>query len=81
MNTAISLPNKLYYVAEEYAEKHGLTRNEVYTTAVSEFIKKREKREKKEITQRINEICDNVDTSFNPQIRVAAKRILSSSEW
>ncbi len=81
MNTAISLPNKLYYVAEEYAEKHGLTRNELYTTADSEFIKKGDKREKKEITQRINEICDNVDTSLNQQIRVAAKRILSSSEW
>ncbi len=81
MNTAISLPNKLFYMAEEYAETHGLTRNELYSTAVSEFIKKGKKREKKEITQRINEICDNVDTSLNPQNRVAAKRILSSSEW
>ncbi len=80
-SSGISLPNKLYYVAEKYAEKHGLTRNELYTTAVSEFIKKGGKREKQEITRRINEICDDVDTSLNPQFRAAAKRLLSSSEW
>lgn len=68
-------------MAEEYADRHGLTRNELYTAAVSEFIKKEKKREKKEITQRINEICDDVDTSLNPQTTIAAKRILLSSEW
>ncbi len=81
MKTAISLPNKLFYLAEEYAEKHGLTRNKLYATAISEFIKNEKKIEKKEITQRINEICDNIDTSLNPQIMVAVKRALSGSKW
>ncbi|MBT3245121.1 MAG: ChpI protein [Bacteroidetes bacterium] len=81
METAISLPNKLFYMAEEYAEKHRLSRNELYATAVSEFIKKEKKIEKKFITQKINEVCDKIDTSLNPQSKVAAKRILVSSEW
>jgi len=81
MKIAISLPNKLFYQAEKYAEKHGLTMNKLYATAISEFIKNEKKIEKNEITQRINEICDNIDTSLNPQIMIAAKRILSGSEW
>ena len=78
MKTAISLPNELFYLAEKYAEKHGLSRSELYATAVSDFI---EKKKEKDITQRINEICGNIDTSLNPQIRVAGRRILSDSEW
>jgi len=79
MKTAISLPNKLFYFAEKYAVKHGLSRSELYATAVSEFIGK--KRKEKDITQRINKICDNIDTSLNPQIKTASKRILTDSEW
>jgi len=81
METAISLPNKLFYIAEKYAEKHGLSRNELYAAAVSEFIEKRKKKERKDITRRINEICDTADTSLNPQISAASRRLLRSSEW
>ena len=79
MKTAISLPNKLFYFAEKYAEMHGLSRSELYATAISEFIGGEIK--KKDITQRINKICDNIDTSLNPQIKTASKRILADSEW
>ncbi len=81
METAISLPNKLFYIAEKYAEKHGLSRSELYAAAVSEFIEKRKKKGKKDITQKINEICDTADTSLNPQISAASRRILRDSEW
>ncbi len=80
METAISLPNKLFYLAEKYAKKHGLSRNELYTAAVSEFIEKREKK-KEDITQKINEICDTADILPNPQISAASRRILRDSEW
>ena len=81
METAISLPEKLFIRAEEYAKKHGLSRNELYAKAVSEYIRRKSKKERKEIVEKIKEICENIDTSLNPQMRAAAKRILSSSEW
>ena len=81
METSISLPDKLFVRAEQYAKEHGLSRNELYAKAVSKYIAKKNKKEKKEIVQKINEFCENVDTSLNPQMREAAKRILSSSEW
>ncbi|RLC05202.1 MAG: hypothetical protein DRI57_27735 [Deltaproteobacteria bacterium] len=81
METAISLPNRLFYIAEEYAEKHGLSRSELYAVAVSEFIEKREKKELIDITRKINEICDTADIPLNPQISAASRRILRDSEW
>jgi len=81
METAISLPNRLFYIAEKYAEKHGLSRSELYAAAVIEFIEKREKKEKDDITRRINEICDTADISPDPQIIAAGRRILRDSEW
>ncbi len=75
------MPNKLFHIAEKYAEKHGLSRSDLYAAAVSEFIEKKIKEEKNDITQRINEICDKTDTSLNPQIRAASRRILTDSEW
>ena len=81
METAISLPNKLFYIAEKYAEKHGFSRSELYAAAVSEFVEKRKRKGKKDITQRINEICDNADTTSDPQIRAAGRLILRDSEW
>ena len=81
METPISLPDKLFVRAEEYAKAHGLTINELYAKAVRDYIGRKDKKDKKQIVRKINEICENIDTSLNPQMRAAAKRILSSSEW
>lgn len=81
METAVSLPEQLFIRAEEYAKKHGLSRNELYVKAVSEYIRKKDKQEEKDIVQTINKMCDNLDTSLDPQMRAASKRTLSSSEW
>ncbi|CAN2042916.1 ChpI protein [Candidatus Magnetomoraceae bacterium gMMP-15] len=81
MKTAISLSNKLFYLTEEYAEKHGITRNQLFATAVRQFIKHQKKIEKKGITQKINDVCAIENTSLNPQIKIAAKQILVNAEW
>lgn len=81
MKTTISLPNKLFHMAEEYADKHGLTRNEVYAAAVREFLKETKRGDRNAVTQKINEICDDTDTSLHPQIETASKRLLSNTQW
>jgi len=78
METVISIPNELFNIVENYAENHGFSRNELYAVAISEFIGKKEK---KNIIQKINKVCDNIDTSLNPQVKVAGKRILLDSKW
>ena len=78
MKTAISLPDKLFYIAERHAKEHGLSRSELYATALNVFL---EKNRTKDITQRINKVCNKIDTSLNPQIKAASKRVLLDSEW
>lgn len=81
MKTAISLPDELFYVVERYAVKNGLSINELYVVALKEFIERKKKSRFKNITLKINEVCNNLDTSLTPQIRTASKRILIDSEW
>ena len=38
MKTAISLPDKLFHEADVFAERAGLSRSELYATAVAEYL-------------------------------------------
>lgn len=78
MKTAISLPDKLFNVAEKYAKDHGLSRSKLYAMAVREYIKSNKQNN---ITQQINIVCETIDTSLDHQIKTASKRVLVASEW
>ena len=41
MKTAISLPDKLFQDADEFARRAGLSRSELYATAVAEYLARR----------------------------------------
>ena len=41
MKTAISLPDKLFQEADEFAARAGISRSELYSTAVSEYLARR----------------------------------------
>lgn len=41
MKTAISLPDKLFQEADEFANRAGLSRSELYATAVAEYLARR----------------------------------------
>jgi len=53
MKTAISLPDELFRRAEAVARKLKISRSQLYATAITEFI---ERRQAARITQRLNEI-------------------------
>jgi len=41
MKTAISLPDKLFQEADAFADRVGLSRSELYATAVAEYLARR----------------------------------------
>jgi len=41
MKTAISLPDKLFQEADRFAERVGLSRSELYATAIAEYLARR----------------------------------------
>lgn len=41
MKTAISLPDSLFHDANSFAERAGISRSELYATAVAEYLARR----------------------------------------
>jgi metal-responsive CopG/Arc/MetJ family transcriptional regulator len=81
MKTAIILPENLLYLVEKYAEEHGLSRNEICENAISDFIKRHFENKGGGITQKINSVCDEVDTHLDPQMSAISRRVLVNAEW
>jgi metal-responsive CopG/Arc/MetJ family transcriptional regulator len=58
MKTAISLPDKIYFEAEETAQNLGISRSALYLNALMEYLKKNNR---KNITQKLNEVYGDSD--------------------
>jgi hypothetical protein len=53
MKTAISLPDQIFYAAEETAQYMGIPRSKLYQNALTEYL---EKNDRKKITEKLNEV-------------------------
>lgn len=76
MKTAISIPDEIFVSADMLAKRLGISRSELYATAVSEYVQ-RSRADK--VTDRLNEVYSTEDSSLDPRLaelqhRSAAKR-------
>jgi metal-responsive CopG/Arc/MetJ family transcriptional regulator len=53
MKTAISLPDQIFYEAEETARYMGIPRSKLYSNALMEYL---QKNNRKNITEKLNEV-------------------------
>jgi metal-responsive CopG/Arc/MetJ family transcriptional regulator len=73
MKTAISLPDRVYFEAEETAQNLGISRSALYLNALSEYLKKNNR---KNITQKLNEVYnDDYYKEFEPIANAALESI------
>ena len=73
MKTAISLPDKVYFEAEETAQNLGVSRSTLYLNALIEYLKKNNR---KNITQKLNEVYnDDYYKEFEPISNAALESI------
>jgi hypothetical protein len=56
MKTAISLPDQVFYEAEETAHYMGIPRSKLYLNALLEYL---EKNNRKKITEKLNKVYDD----------------------
>jgi metal-responsive CopG/Arc/MetJ family transcriptional regulator len=58
MKTAVSLPDKVFFEAEETAQNLGISRSALYLNALTEYLKKYSRNN---ITEKLNEVygCDD----------------------
>jgi metal-responsive CopG/Arc/MetJ family transcriptional regulator len=78
VKTAISIPNGIYQAAEQLAACLGISRSELYARAVDVFVKRHEN---ENLTARINQVCESVDTSLDPALRSVERALLRRDEW
>lgn len=80
MKTAISMPDEVFERAERYAKKLGVSRSELFTRAVLQFLERQQVREVRESYNRAFG-PDAADDDAEAMRRQAARKALLEVEW
>jgi metal-responsive CopG/Arc/MetJ family transcriptional regulator len=80
MKTAISLPDEIYEAAEQVARVLGLSRSELYATAVREFV---ERRRREDVTAKLNEVYadDGASSALDPRLGTLQALSMDGKDW
>ena len=78
MKTAISLPDGVFFAAEETAEYLGVSRSALYSNALEEYL---EKNNRENITQKLNEVyTDDYYAEFEPIANAGLEALRESTK-
>jgi metal-responsive CopG/Arc/MetJ family transcriptional regulator len=78
MKTAISLPDELFSAADSLADRLGVSRSELYATALAEFVAKHSE---DEITARLDHLYSSEPSTLDAPLRRAQRRSLGTGDW
>ncbi|MCY4470869.1 MAG: hypothetical protein OXC08_19315 [Thiotrichales bacterium] len=78
MKTAVSIPDDIFERAERLARRNQCSPSEVYAAALDEYVARRAH---DEITETMNQVCDDVGDSNDAFLAVASRRVLDRVEW
>ena len=78
MKTAISIPDQLFTEAEKTAKRLGISRSELYASAVREYVKSHMA---EEITEKLNLVYSAEESSLDPKLGALQSRSLDSEDW
>lgn len=78
MKTAISVPDELFELAEQFAQQHGVSRSHLYTTALRQYL---QAHRSEAITEQLNTIYDFESSTLDPALAHAQARSLPQDDW
>jgi metal-responsive CopG/Arc/MetJ family transcriptional regulator len=78
MKTAISIPEKLFESAEQFARGRGMSRSELYATALRQYL---EAHRGEMITGRLDEIYGQESDGLDRDIARLQARSLPEDDW
>lgn len=78
MKTAISIPDKTFEAAETLAKDKGMSRSELYRTAIEEYLRRHEDAA---ITERLNRIYSDPRNQPEKQLTDFAMEMLRRADW
>jgi metal-responsive CopG/Arc/MetJ family transcriptional regulator len=78
MKTAISIPDDVFKSADSLAKEIGVSRSELYATAVAEYLAKFKGQD---ITKRLDQVYADVPSGLPAELRRAQASSVSGAEW
>jgi metal-responsive CopG/Arc/MetJ family transcriptional regulator len=78
MKTAISLPDSLFQAADQFAKQRGVSRSELYATAIEEYL---QAHRDEAITEALNRIYGEEDSSLDPALAALQAAALPRDDW
>ena len=78
MKTAISIPDKLFLDADQYAKSHGVSRSHLYARAVAQFL---EQHPSDRITKQLNEVYSSKPAKLNKTLAAMQFTSIEKEEW
>ena len=78
MKTAISIPDKVFRSADTLAKRLGVSRSQLYASAVSEYLSKYQSRQ---VTTRLNSLYSEEDSSLSSNLTLIQVKSLPREEW
>lgn len=79
MKTAISIPDPIFEQADQLAHRLGISRSELYASAVQAYV---EAHRAESITEALNRVYSQEDSSLDPVVAALQATALSrDDEW
>jgi len=78
VKTAISIPDEVFEAAEKLAARLGLSRSQLYATAVREYVQLRDRRA---VTAQLDAVYEHADSGLELQVAEAQAASLDDEDW
>lgn len=78
MKTVVSLPDKLFRMAEAPARRLRVSRSELYAQAIAEFLKVRDR---DAITERLNDVYSRHAAKVDSRLHRAQLKSVDKDRW
>jgi metal-responsive CopG/Arc/MetJ family transcriptional regulator len=78
MKTAISIPDSVFEAAEKFAHRIGISRSQLYSKAVAEYLKEHKNRS---VTKKLNEVYSKESSRLDHADHELQYSSLQKDEW
>jgi len=78
MKTAISIPDNIFQAAENMAHHLEISRSELFTTAISEYMKNNKR---KDITKSLNQVYSIENSTLDEKLATMQSLSLEQENW
>ena len=78
MKTAVSIPDQIFEEADQLADRLGVSRSELYASAVQAYV---ESHQAKDVTEALDRVSRVEDSSLDPVLSTLQASVLPREDW